>query len=101
LKYDLRPGQSSKACNEQTVAKVHEKIHTDHRLTIREIAEKVNISFGSSQTILTEDFAMRRIAINCPFHSEIFSREKIPVVPHLPYSPNFAPVNFSSSPESK
>jgi hypothetical protein len=41
---------------------VREKIRADRRLTIREIAEEVNISFGSCQAILTEDLAMRRVA---------------------------------------
>jgi DNA-binding Lrp family transcriptional regulator len=44
------------------VAQVCEKICADSRLTIREIAEEVNISFGSCQAILTEDLAMRRVA---------------------------------------
>jgi histone-lysine N-methyltransferase SETMAR len=62
LKDNPRPGRPSTAHNEQKVAQVREKIRADHRLTIREIAEEVNISFGSCQAILTEDLAMRHIA---------------------------------------
>jgi DNA-binding Lrp family transcriptional regulator len=58
------------------VAQVHDKIRSDCRLTIREIAEEVNISFGSCQAILTEDLAMRRIVAHCPFYSGIFIQEK-------------------------
>jgi hypothetical protein len=53
---------------------VREKVRNDRRLTIRDIAEEVNISFGSCQAILTEDLAMMCIAANCLFHSGIFSR---------------------------
>jgi transposase len=58
LKDDPRPDRPSTACDEQMVAQVRAKIHADQSLTIREIAEEVNISFGSCQAILTEDFAM-------------------------------------------
>jgi histone-lysine N-methyltransferase SETMAR len=54
LKDDPRPGRPSTARNEQKVAQAREKIRADRRLTIREIAEEVNISFGSCQAILTE-----------------------------------------------
>jgi AraC-like DNA-binding protein len=57
---DLHPGRPSTACNEQMVAQVCEKICADRHLTIREIAEEVNISFGSCQAILTEDLSVRR-----------------------------------------
>jgi transposase len=60
LKDDPCPGRPSTVRNEQKVAQVREKFRADHRLTIREIAEEVNISFGSCQAILTEDLAMRR-----------------------------------------
>jgi hypothetical protein len=47
LKDDPHPGQLSPAHNEQSVAQVCEKIHADHRLTIQDISEEVNIYFGS------------------------------------------------------
>jgi hypothetical protein len=62
LKDNLRPGRPSTARYEQKVVQVREKIRTDRCLTIREIAEEVNISFGSYQGILTEDLAMRCVA---------------------------------------
>jgi transposase len=62
LKDDPRPGRPSTARNEQNVAQVREQIRADRRLTIREIAEEVNISFGLCQAILTEDLAMTRVA---------------------------------------
>jgi hypothetical protein len=62
LKDDPRPGRPSTARHEQKVAQVREKIRADRRLTIQEITEEVNISFGSCQAILTEDLVMRRVA---------------------------------------
>jgi hypothetical protein len=62
LKDDPHPGRPSVACNEQKVAQVREKICAYRHLTIQEIAEEVNISFGSCQAILTEDLAMRCVA---------------------------------------
>ena len=38
---------------------MREIIHTDRRLTIREVAEEVRIAFGMCQKILTEDLQMR------------------------------------------
>ena len=43
------------------MARVREIIHADRRLTIREVAEKVRIAFGTCQKILTEDLQMRRV----------------------------------------
>ena len=43
------------------MARVREIIRADRRLTIREVAEKVRIAFGSCQKILTEDLRMRRV----------------------------------------
>ena len=43
------------------MARVREIIRADRRLTIREVAEEVNIAFGTCQKILTEDMRMRRV----------------------------------------
>jgi hypothetical protein len=50
------------------------KIRADRCLTIREIAEEVNIFFGLCQAILTEDLAMRRIATK--FLPALFSHDR-------------------------
>jgi len=56
---DPRPSRPSTSHTEETVARVHEIIRTDRRLTIREVAEEVRIAFGTCQKILTEDLRMR------------------------------------------
>jgi len=43
------------------VARVREIIRADRRLTIREVAEEVQIAFGTCQKILTDDLRMRRV----------------------------------------
>jgi Zn finger protein HypA/HybF involved in hydrogenase expression len=40
---------------------VHSLILEDHRLTVREIADKVRISTGSAHSIVTEDLHMCRV----------------------------------------
>lgn len=61
---DPRSSRPSTILNKEIIAQVKEKIHADRRLTIREISEDMDISFGSSQAILTEDLGMRRIVAN-------------------------------------
>jgi len=56
---DPRPGRPSTSHTKETVARVREIIRADRRLTIREVAEKVRIAFGTCQKILTEDLRMR------------------------------------------
>jgi transposase len=48
-----RPGRPSTSCTDENISKVNEMIRSNRRLTIREIADDVNISFGSVQQILT------------------------------------------------
>jgi hypothetical protein len=75
-------------------------------LTIREIADELNLSFGTHQAILTQDLGMRCVSAksvllhdNAPCHTascvrEFLAKYNIPVVPHLPYSSDLAPCNF-------
>ena len=56
---DPRPGRPSSSHTEETVARVREIIRADRRLTIREVAEDVGLTFATCQKILTEDLQMR------------------------------------------
>lgn len=58
---DSRAGRPSTSRNVEMVAKVRKIIRSDRRMTIRELSSECNISFGSCQTILTEDVDMRRV----------------------------------------
>ena len=55
---DPRTGRPSTS---HTEARVREIIRADRRLTIREVAEEVRITFGMCQKILTEDLRMKRV----------------------------------------
>jgi hypothetical protein len=48
--------------NADIIDKVRTSIIEDHYLTIREISYEVGISRGLTNTILTEDLGMRRVA---------------------------------------
>jgi hypothetical protein len=59
---DPRSGRSSTSTDDVHIDAVCHLILQNCRLTVREIAEDVGISFGSCQAILTEKLNMHRIA---------------------------------------
>lgn len=59
---DDRSGRPSTSRNDDNIAAVKTIIRSNRRLTIREISEETNLSFGSVQAILTDDLNMRRVA---------------------------------------
>jgi hypothetical protein len=65
-------------------------------LRIREIADELNLSFGTCQAILTQDLGMR--CVSAKLVSRLLTQDQtqhsIPVVPHPPYSPDLAPCDF-------
>lgn len=66
---------SSSQTNEN-VDRVREIIRNNRRLTIREMSEEVEISYGSCQYKLTNDLAMRRISVK--FVPRILTDEQKP-----------------------
>jgi len=62
VKDNERPGRPSTSKTNETVALVREIIRNNRRLTIREVAEDVGISYGWCQEILTKELSMSRIA---------------------------------------
>jgi histone-lysine N-methyltransferase SETMAR len=59
---DERVGRPPTAVTAGNIEGVKCKIMEDRRLTIREISDDMNISFGSVQYILTKELAMTRVA---------------------------------------
>jgi transposase len=57
-----RSGRPSTSCTDEDISKMNEMIRSNRRLTIREIADDLNISFGSVQHILTNVLSMKRVA---------------------------------------
>ena len=54
-----RLGRPSTSKTQENVERVSKMIRSNRRLTIREIAEDLNISYGSVQNILTTDLNIR------------------------------------------
>ena len=84
-------------------------IRSNRRLSIREIAEDLNISYGSVQNILTTDLNMSRVSAkfyNAQCHTSLLvqqfsSNKNIMVCPHPPYSPDLASYDFWLFPKVK
>ena len=60
-----RSGRPSISKTQENVERVSKMIRSNRRLTIREIYEDLNISYGSVQNILTTDLNMRRVSAEC------------------------------------
>lgn len=58
---DARPGRPSTSKTDENVDEIRQLLIENRKLTIREIAETTNISFGSVQSILREDLGLRRV----------------------------------------
>ncbi|XP_015905835.2 protein GVQW3-like [Parasteatoda tepidariorum] len=59
---DERSGRSSTSKTDENIDKLKEMLVNNHKLTIREIAESLNISYGPVQDILVNDLGLRRVA---------------------------------------
>jgi len=55
-----RSGRPATSRNEENITKVHQMVRENHRLTVRSIAEQVNIDRETVRKILTEDLDMRK-----------------------------------------
>ena len=62
LKTGERSGHPTTSKTQRNVERVSEMTRSNRRLTIREISEDLNISYGSVQNILTTDSNMRRVS---------------------------------------
>jgi len=63
-----RPGRLSTSKTNETVTRISEIIQNNNRLTIREVAKDVGISYGSCQEILFKELGMSRIAAKFVYH---------------------------------
>ena len=60
-----RSERPSTSKTQENVQIVSEMIWSNRRLTIRDISEDLNISYGSTQNILRTDLNMRRVSAKC------------------------------------
>jgi len=56
-----RSGQTATSRTKENIAKIHQIVREYHRLTVRSIAEQMNIDRETVRKILTEDLDMRKV----------------------------------------
>jgi len=59
--YEERSGRPATSRSEENIAKVHQIVRENRRLTVRSIAEQVDIDSETVRKILTEDLDMRKV----------------------------------------
>ena len=110
---DGHTGRPTSCTTPETVARIQELIRQDRRLTIRDIAEEVEVGYGTCQRVLTEELGMHRVAAK--FVPRILTadqkqqrvahqflvKNKIVVIPHPPHSPDLTPCDFFLFPKMK
>ncbi|KAG5348132.1 SETMR methyltransferase, partial [Acromyrmex charruanus] len=72
---DARPGRPSTSKTDENVDEIRQLLIENRKLTIREIAETTNISFGSVQSILREDLGLILHDDNAPSYNALIIRE--------------------------
>ncbi|XP_011705061.1 PREDICTED: putative uncharacterized protein FLJ37770, partial [Wasmannia auropunctata] len=95
-----RAGRSNTSTDENI--EVKKIVLANRRITVREVAEELNISIGSCHSIFTNDLDMRRVAakfvpklLNASAHTSLLVREFLAknntlMMPQPPYSPDQA-----------
>jgi predicted amino acid-binding ACT domain protein len=58
-----RSGQPAMSRTEENIAKVHQVVRENLRLTVGSIAEQANVDRGTVRKILTEDLDMRKVCV--------------------------------------
>ena len=59
---DERTGRPTSCATPESIARIQELIRQDRRLTIRDIAEEVEVGYRTCQWVLTEELGMQRVA---------------------------------------
>jgi len=57
-----RAGRPSTSTTDENIDEVKKIVLANRRITVREVAEDLNISIGSCHSIFTNDLGMRRVA---------------------------------------
>ncbi|EGI59805.1 FLJ37770-like protein, partial [Acromyrmex echinatior] len=105
-----RAGRPSTSTTDENIDEVKKIVLANRRITVREVAEDLNISIGSCHSIFTNDLGMRRVAAkfnknwllhhdNALAHISLLVREFLAknntlMMPQPPYSPDLAPCDF-------
>ena len=59
---DERSGRPVTSKTETNIADVRSAVRENRRIIVRELSEDLHVSYGSVQSILTEDLGMRRVS---------------------------------------
>ncbi|XP_071649994.1 protein GVQW3-like [Temnothorax longispinosus] len=95
VKDDKRSGRPSTSKTDENVDKVKEIVVKNRKLTIRELAEDLNIAYGSVQDILVNDLGFRRVAAKLVPKDLNFLQKRDRVDIAKPSnSPDLAPCDF-------
>jgi hypothetical protein len=95
-----RSGRSATSRTEENTAKVCQILRENGWLTVRSIAEQVNIDRERVRKILTEDLDMRKVCAKM-VKKELTKEHRLSVLEHPPYSPDLANNDFLLFPKIK
>ncbi|XP_025152971.1 putative uncharacterized protein FLJ37770 [Harpegnathos saltator] len=90
-----RSGRPSTSTSDENVGKIEEIVLANRRITIREVAEEIGISYGSCEAIFTNALNMKR------FIQQFLTKHNTVVMPQSSYSPDMAPCDFFLFPKLK
>ena len=108
-------GRPTSCTTPKSVARIQELIRRDRSLIIRDIAEEVEVGYGTCQRVLMEELCMHRVAAKFApriltadqkqqrvvITHQFLVKNKIAVIHYPPYSPDLAPYDFFLSPKMK
>ncbi|KAG5331324.1 SETMR methyltransferase, partial [Acromyrmex charruanus] len=105
-----RAGRPSTSTTDENIDEVKKIVLANRRITVREVAEDLNISIGSCHSIFTNDLGMRRVAakfvpkllnFDQKQHREFLAKNNTLMMPQPPYSPDLIPCDFFLFPKLK
>jgi len=97
-----KSGQPATSRTEENIAKVHQIVRETRRLTVRSIAEQVNIDTETVRKILTKDLDMSMVCAKIvpkelteeQKQRRVLATKQITVLEHPAYSLGLAPIDF-------
>ncbi|XP_025155020.1 putative uncharacterized protein FLJ37770 [Harpegnathos saltator] len=99
---DARSGRPSTSTSDKNVKKVKEIVPANRRITIREVAEEIGISYDSCEAIFTNVLNMKRVTAKFIPKLLNFQRKQHRVTIAKPtYSPDMVPCDFFLFPKLK
>ncbi|KAG5329351.1 GVQW3 protein, partial [Acromyrmex charruanus] len=89
-------GRPSTSTTDENIDEVKKIALANRRITVREVAEDLNMSIGLCHSIFTNDLGMRRVAAKF-----VLAKSNTLMMPQPPYSPDLAPCDFFLFPKLK